>query len=69
MDDLGPEVLWLRPRVIRMRAMLRYAKAPRIETELRELIADAESRLESLDEWARAGKTDQRPRKRLPQQR
>ena len=47
------EIVWLRPRVIRMRALLRYAKSPQVEADLRELIADAESRLEFLEERER----------------
>jgi hypothetical protein len=49
-----PEILWLRSRVIRMRALLRFAKDIRVETGLRELISDAETRLEWQEEQARA---------------
>jgi hypothetical protein len=42
------EEIWLRHRVIRMRALLRFAKEPCVESGLRELIADAEKRLEPL---------------------
>ena len=44
------ELTWLRPRVIQMRALLRHVKDARVETVLREFIADAEARLELLDE-------------------
>ena len=40
------ENVWLRHRVVRMRALLRYANDTRVESGLRELIADAEDRLE-----------------------
>jgi hypothetical protein len=40
------ESLWLRPRVIQMRAMLRYVKNQAVEAALREFITDAEARLE-----------------------
>jgi hypothetical protein len=36
---------WLRRTIIRLRAALRFAKEPRTETILREVIADAEDRL------------------------
>jgi hypothetical protein len=42
------ELTWLR-RVVRMRTILRFAKDPRTETGLRELIADAEARLDVLE--------------------
>jgi hypothetical protein len=45
---LEREEIWLRHRVVRMRAMLRYANDPRVEAGLRELIGDAEDRLETL---------------------
>jgi hypothetical protein len=34
----------------RLRAILRYAKEPRVEGGLRELIADAEERLDLLEQ-------------------
>ena len=40
---------WLRHHLGRLRAMLRYAKIPRVETGLRELIVDTEARLEMLE--------------------
>jgi hypothetical protein len=43
------ELTWLRHRVVRMRTILRFAKDPRTETGLRELIADAEARLDVLE--------------------
>ncbi len=60
---IEPEVLWLRPRVIRMRALLRHVKVHRVEMALKELIADAEDRLEALEEQARKEKLDRRPKK------
>jgi len=42
------ESIWLRPRVIQMRALLRHVKDARVEAVLREFIAEA--RLELLDE-------------------
>jgi hypothetical protein len=44
MLDLEPEENWLRHRLRRLRTILRYAKEPRVESGLRELIADAEER-------------------------
>jgi len=43
------ESLWLRSRVIQMRALLRHVKNARVESVLREFITDAEARLEELD--------------------
>jgi hypothetical protein len=43
------EAAWLRARVIRLRVALRFTKDPRVEMILREVIADAEDRLASLD--------------------
>jgi hypothetical protein len=40
---------WLRHRLRRLRTILRYAKEPRVESGLRELIADAEERLDLLE--------------------
>jgi len=42
------EMTWLRHSVVRMRTILRFAKDPRTETGIRELIADAETRLAAL---------------------
>ena len=39
MLDLEPEENWLRHRLRRLRTILRYAKEPRVESGLRELIA------------------------------
>jgi hypothetical protein len=50
----APEILWLRSRIIRMRALLRYAKDSRVEAGLRELISEGEARLDWLEEQARA---------------
>ncbi len=48
------EASWLRYRTMRLRIALRYVESPRVESILRELIADAEDRLIGLDakEWA-----------------
>jgi hypothetical protein len=43
------EAKWLRKSIIRLRAALRFAKEPRVETILREVIADAEDRLAELE--------------------
>jgi hypothetical protein len=45
---LEDEEAWLRKRIIRLRTILRYANDPRVEDGLREFIADAEQRLELL---------------------
>jgi len=51
------EVTWLRHRVVRMRTILRFAKEPRAEAGLRELIADAEARLDALERRSTASTT------------
>jgi hypothetical protein len=51
--DLEAEESWLRKRIMRLRTLLRYANDPRIEVGLREVIADAEHRLEILQSSAR----------------
>ena len=61
------ESIWLRPRVIQMRALLRHVKDTRVETVLREFIADAEARLELLDEQARNQRAARPLRSRLPE--
>jgi hypothetical protein len=43
------EVSWLRPRIIRLRAALRFVKEHRTETILREFVAEAEDRLAALE--------------------
>ena len=48
--DFEEEEIWLRHRLRRMRMLLRYAKEPRVESGRRELIADAEERLEILEQ-------------------
>jgi hypothetical protein len=55
--DMRPddEEIWLRHPVIRMRALLRFAREPHVESGLRELIADAEKRLEPLENGQSAG--------------
>jgi hypothetical protein len=45
-ETLGP---WLRRSVIRLRAALRFAREPQVETILREVIAHAEDRLAVLE--------------------
>jgi hypothetical protein len=40
---------WLRRTVIRLRTAVRFAREPRTETILREVIADAEDRLAALE--------------------
>jgi hypothetical protein len=47
--EIEDEMSWLRHRVVRMRTILRFAKDPRIEAGLRELITDAEARLTALE--------------------
>ena len=61
------ESIWLRPRVIQMRALLRHVKDARVEPVLREFIADAEARLELLDEQARNQRAARPLRARSPQ--
>jgi hypothetical protein len=43
------EATWLRKTIIRLRAALRFAKDPRTEAILREVIANAEGRLAELE--------------------
>ena len=47
--ELADEVSWLRHRILRMRTILRFAKDPRTEAGLRELISDADARLAALE--------------------
>jgi hypothetical protein len=47
--EIEDEVSWLRHRIMRMRTILRFAKDPRTEAGLRELISDAEARLAALE--------------------
>jgi hypothetical protein len=47
--ELEEEVAWLRHRIVRTRTVLRFAKDPRAESGLRELIADAETRLAEVE--------------------
>jgi hypothetical protein len=47
--ELEDEQTWLLHRIVRMRTILRFAKDPRSETGLRDLIAEAEARLEALE--------------------
>jgi len=55
--ELEDEVTWLRHRVVRMRTILRFAKEPRAEAGLRELIAEAEARLDALEARRSAAST------------
>jgi hypothetical protein len=50
MLDFEEEEIWIRHRLRRMRALLRYAKEIKVEVGLRELIAEAEERLEILEQ-------------------
>ena len=50
--ELEDEADWLRHRVRRMRTALRFAADERVEAILRELIADAETRLSALESKA-----------------
>jgi hypothetical protein len=43
------EPTWLRKRIIRLRMAMRFAKDPRTETILRDVIAEAEERLIALE--------------------
>jgi hypothetical protein len=45
--EFEEEEIWLRHRVGRLRAALRLTKEPRVEAILRDLIIDAEKRLQS----------------------
>jgi peptide subunit release factor 1 (eRF1) len=51
--DFEDESTWLLHRVLRLRIILRYVKDPRAESGLRELIAEAEQRLEQLEAMRR----------------
>jgi hypothetical protein len=58
--DFEDESTWLRHRVQRLRTIARYVKDARAESGLRELIADAEQRLDQLEARARTeGPCDQ----------
>jgi hypothetical protein len=48
--EFEEEGMWLRHRVGRLRAALRIANEPRVVTILRELIIDAEKRLELIEQ-------------------
>jgi hypothetical protein len=50
MSDLEPEEIWVRHRLRRLRTIPRYAKEPRVESGLRELITEAEERLNLLEQ-------------------
>jgi len=47
--DFEDEYTWLRHRVLRLRTILRFVSDSRAESGLRELIAEAEKRLEQLE--------------------
>ncbi len=48
--EFEEEEIWLRHRVGRLRAALRIANEPRVVAILRELIIDAEKRLELIEQ-------------------
>jgi hypothetical protein len=48
--EFEEEDIWLRHRVGRLRAALRIANEPRVVAILRELIIDAEKRLELIEQ-------------------
>jgi hypothetical protein len=50
--ELQPEHVWLRFRLKRLRIILRRVKEPSAENLLRELISDAEERLEMLEKMS-----------------
>jgi hypothetical protein len=56
--DLEGEDIWLRHRVLRLRTILRFVDDPRAEAALKELIGEAELRLDALanrqliDQWS-----------------
>jgi hypothetical protein len=47
--ELQDEETWLRFRILRMRAALRFALSPAVQNILRELVADGEARLQRLE--------------------
>jgi hypothetical protein len=49
MTTLEAEPTWLRKRIQRLRMAMRFAKDPRTETILREVITEAEERLIALE--------------------
>jgi hypothetical protein len=46
--DWEDEEAWLRGVIIRLRTLLRFAKDDRVEARLKDIIGDAEGRLEQL---------------------
>jgi hypothetical protein len=56
---LEDEESWLRKRVMRLRTLLRYTREPDTEAGLREFIAEAETRLELLQNRHRFGQQQQ----------
>jgi hypothetical protein len=48
--ELLDEAIWLRHRIIRLRAALRFAENSKVQAILRELIAEAESRIAAVEE-------------------
>jgi hypothetical protein len=48
MSDWPDEEAWVRSCIIRLRTLLRFAKDDRVEAGLKDIIADAERRLEQL---------------------
>ena len=65
--ELEAEETWLRKRVVRLRTALRYANDARTEVVLREVIGDAENRLEILqaNRW-RGSSNSRRGQAKLP---
>lgn len=47
--DVSEERAWLQHHVVRLRLALRYTKARQTEAILKEVIADAEARLDALN--------------------
>jgi len=58
MANKEPEIIWLRKHIIRARILLRWAVDNRVQMGLRELIAEAETRLEWLEDQALAEQPD-----------
>ena len=58
--DFEDEYTWLRHRVLRLRTILRYVKDSRAESGLRELIGEAEKRLEQLEAMRRTKALERR---------
>jgi hypothetical protein len=57
LTEIEDEQTWLRHRIMRMRTVLQFAKDPRAEAGMRELIADAER---GWRRWRQAAIADER---------